>query len=140
MAVQIREAFKAMVPNAKDHPDPNVQSAFQIARLIRNAFTYQPFHPTWSIDPDCCNRTFAVRDIIMLNTTTLQGKRFDWRDDSGPLTLLRLSEFVRVEILGDSSSQRPERIIPKPEVEYYQQGDLLLKKVDKIPEGARRLI
>lgn len=124
MAAQIREAIIDAVPNAKQHHDPEIQAAYQIARLIRNAFAHHPLYPTWSIDEDCRNRTFNVRDIISLDTTPLNSKRLDWRDYGGPLALLRLSQFVRYQILGDNSKS-VRRALP-PSIKYYQQGSLLL--------------
>jgi hypothetical protein len=69
---------------------------------------------------------FSVNDIITLNTDGLQGKPFDWRQYGGPLALLRLSHFVRREILKDNSP--PRRVIPMPKDVYYQQGNLILKR------------
>lgn len=59
---------------------------------------------------------------------------FDWRHYGGPLALLRLSQFVRAEILKDAEAPSP--VIPMPQEVYMQQGNLILKKVDKIPEDA----
>ncbi len=59
MAVAIKDAIRAVVPDPKSSSDANVQAAYQIARLIRNAFAHAPFSPTWSIDPDCRDKTPA---------------------------------------------------------------------------------
>lgn len=135
MAVQIRETIKDTLPNAKEHPDSEIRSAFQIARLIRNAFAHNPFNPIWSIDPDCRDCTFVVRDIIALDTTQLQGKQFDWRDYGGPLALLRLSQFVRSNILGEvKRSAEPNAQTLLPSIEYYQQGNLILRRVKELQD------
>lgn len=112
MAVAIKDAIRVAVPDPKTHLNADVRSAYQISRLIRNAFTHRPFCPVWSIDPDCSDQVFEVRDIIKLNTKGLNGTPFDWRHYGGPLALLRLSQFIRVEILGDTPSSSP--VIPLP--------------------------
>jgi hypothetical protein len=134
MAVAMKDAIRVALPDPKTHANTDVRSAYQISRLVRNAFAHGPFHPVWSIDPDCRNQTFAVREIVMLDTTGLDGQAFDWRHYGGPLAILRLSEFVRREILKDTDPQSP--IIPMPEKMYIQQGDLVLMKVSEVPPGA----
>jgi hypothetical protein len=127
MAVAMKDAIKAMVPDPKNAMDSDVQAAYQISRLIRNAFAHSPFNPVWSIDPDCRNRVFEVRDVVSLDTTNLQGAAFDWRQYGGPLAMLRLCRYVRFEILKDP--RRTRQVIPMPKDIYYQQGDLILKRV-----------
>lgn len=133
MAAQIREAIASVVYDAKNHHDSDVQSAYQIARLVRNAFAHHPLCPTWSIDHDCRDCIFVVRDIITLNTTHLHNKRLDWRDYGGPLALLRLSQFVRSQILHEDAAIipaiKPARGISTPSVEYYQQGNFILERL-----------
>jgi hypothetical protein len=134
MAVAMKDAIRVAVHDPKTESNTDVQSAYQIARLIRNAFAHAPFDPVWSLDVDCRDRVFVVREIIQLDTTGLHGQRFDWRHYGGPLALLRLSQFVRTEILKDS--EPPSRVIPIPEKVYVQQGDLILKKVREIAADA----
>jgi len=93
MAVAMKDAIRAVVPDPKSATDSDVRAAYQIARLIRNAFAHAPFSPTWSVDPDCRNTIFTVRDLITLDTTDLQGTSFDWRHYGGPLALFRLCQF-----------------------------------------------
>jgi hypothetical protein len=108
-----------------------VQAAYQIARLIRNAFAHAPFAPMWSIDPDCRDKVFAVPDVIALDTTGLQGQPFDWRQYGGPLALFQLCRFARIQILKDVVA--PRTLLPFPGKVLYQQGDLILQKVDELP-------
>ena len=131
MASAALEAIKSTTANPKSHHNSEVESAYQIARMIRNAFSHSPFNPIWQIDPDCRNRKFMLEGVIHLDCTNLHGKRFDWRDYRGPLALLGLSRYVRYNVLGDS--REPEKAIPMPEQVYYQQGDFILKKVDDLP-------
>jgi hypothetical protein len=134
MAVAMKDAIRAVVPDPKLSPDSNVRAAYQIARLIRNAFAHAPFSPTWSIDPDCRDRTFAIPDLITLDTTGLNGTAFDWRHYGGALALFRLGRFVRTAILKDDPG--PRKVVPMPSRTILQQGDLILEKVDAIPPDA----
>jgi hypothetical protein len=136
MAVAMKDAIAATVKDPKTSPNPDVVSAYQIARMIRNAFAHAPgpFSPTWRIDKDCRARVFEIPDIITLNTKGLDGTPFDWRHYGGPLALFRLCRFVRIEILKDQPP--PRKPVPVPANTIYQQGNLILRKVDAIPEGA----
>jgi hypothetical protein len=134
MALTIKDAIRAAVHDPKSSPDPNVRAAYQIARLIRNAFAHAPFTPIWSIDPDCRNKVFTVANIITLDTTGLDRTVFDWRHYGGPLAIFHLCRFVRFEILKDP--QKPRKSKPVPKSIIVQQGDLILTTVDEIPPGA----
>jgi hypothetical protein len=134
MAAAMKDAFRATVPDPKSSPDERTRSAYQIARLVRNAFAHAPFSPTWSIDPDCRDTIFVIPDLITLDTTGLHGRQFDWRHYGGPLALFRLCQFVRIEILKDRAPGR--RVVPSPDRVTYQQGDLILERVEEIPPGA----
>jgi len=134
MAVAMKDAIRAVENDPKTSQNPDVRAAYQIARLIRNAFAHAPFSPMWSIDPDCRDTTFAIPDLITLNTTGLHGTPFDWRHYGGPLALFRLCRFVRTKILNDQSPAR--RFVPIPRRVIYQQGNLILKQVEAIPSGA----
>jgi hypothetical protein len=137
MAVAMKDAIKAIVLDPKTSKNSDVRAAYQIARLIRNAFAHAPFSPIWSIDPDCRDMVFEIRHVARLDTTGLQGTEFDWRHYGGPLALLRLCRFVRVKILKDKPSAR--KLIPIPKEVIHQQGGLIFKKVDKLPAGAKRV-
>jgi hypothetical protein len=137
MAVAMKEAIRAAVYDPKANGDADVRSAYQIVRLIRNAFAHSPFDPVWSIDANCRDRVFAVRDLVRLDTTGLHDQRFDWRNYGGPLALLRLSQFVRAEILKDA--EPPSPVMPVPQKVFMQQDDLILMKVDEIPADAVRV-
>jgi hypothetical protein len=128
MAVAMKDAIRFAVYDPKNDPDDDIRYAYQISRLIRNAFAHAPFDPKWSIDPDCRDKVFAVRDILRLDTTGLQDQPFDWRHYGGPLAMLRLSQFVRVEIL--KHNPPPRTVIPLPSNVHYQQGDLILRRVE----------
>ena len=129
MTVAMKDAISAAVPHPDRLADPNVQAAFQISRLIRNAFAHGPFNPVWKISEKLRDRIIKVRDIISLDTTNLNDEVFDWRHYGGPIAMLRLCQYVRLEILRDS--RRPRRVIPFPKNIYYQQGDQILKRITK---------
>ncbi|HEY1786504.1 MAG TPA: hypothetical protein VGJ73_00035 [Verrucomicrobiae bacterium] len=135
MAVVIKDAIRAIFSNPKTSKNLNVQNTYQIARLIRNAFAHDPTRPMWSIDPDCRNKTFSVSDIISLDTSGINGTEFDWRHYGGPLALFRLCRFVRFEILKEKST--PRKSVPAPKRIFYQQGNLILEKVSKLPPGTK---
>ena len=137
MAVAMKDAIRAAVNDPKTSTNPDVRSAYQIARMIRNAFAHAPWLPTWSIDEDCRDQVFEVPNIITLSTKGLNGTQFDWRHYGGPLALFRLCRFVRIEILKDHLSTR--KAVPGLTNAVYQQGNLILQKVDAIPAGAVRV-
>jgi hypothetical protein len=137
MAVAIKDAIPALISDPKNASDPVVMSAYQIARMIRNAFAHAPFDPVWSIDSDCHDRVFSVPRVITLDTHGLQGQRFDWKDYGGPLALFRLCRFVRIKILRDIPKRR--RNVPPLKSEVHQIGNLIMKRVDRIPPSARAI-
>lgn len=133
MAMAVLEAIRAVAKDPKTSKDPAVRCAYQIARLIRNAFAHRPFDPVWSIDPDCRGKLFEVPRVIALDTSKLNGVAFDWRHYGGPLALFRLSRFVRVHVLGEKPKRRT--VIPLPKHRYIQQGGLVLERVGPGPDG-----
>lgn len=134
MAGAMKDAIRAVVPDPKSSADSNVRDAYQIARLIRNAFSHAPFSPKWSIDQDCRNRVFSVADVTSLDTTGLDGIEFDWRHYGGPLALLRLCRWVRFEVLKDQ--RLPRKPFQPPTETIIQCGELIMTKVDSIPPDA----
>ena len=130
----MKDAIRAVVSDPKTSADSDVRAAYQIARLIRNAFAHAPFSPIWSIDPDCRSMTFEIADVIRSDTTDLHGRAFDWHHYGGPLALYRLAQFTRIQVLKDDPP--PRRVLQIPKTVVYQQGDLILQKVDEIPLGA----
>ena len=134
MAVAMKDAIRAVVRDPKNSTDLGVRSAYQIARLIRNAFAHAPFSPVWSIDPDCRNMIFSIPDIVTLDTANIHRTAFDWRQYGGPLAMFRLCRFVRIQILKDDVTSR--KVVPIPKERYLQQGDMILRRVSEIPKDA----
>lgn len=137
MSITIKDGLKRIFKDPKNHQDQNVVAAYQIARLIRNAFAHSPIRPVWSIDPDCRDKEFQVEGIISLDTKGLDRKPFDWRHYGGLLAIFRLSKFVRINLLGDTDTGK-KRKIPKQDKKIYQQGNLIIQEIDKMPDDAKR--
>lgn len=103
LAVQIDTALETLVPKRFESADQMLRSAAWIARLGRNAFAHNPFAPKWRIGK-CKNKKFAVRNIISLDTSGLNGEYVARDHYGGPLALLKLSEFVREKLEHDSAT------------------------------------
>jgi hypothetical protein len=135
VASAVRDAICVMFANPKAHQNPDVVSAYQISRMLRNAFSHSMLFPKWSIDPDCAKRTFAIGEIISLDTTNLNDTYVKWQDYRGPLAIFHFGRFVREELLGDKVD--PNRRKPDyPTVKNYQQGRLILRQIDTLPPDA----
>jgi hypothetical protein len=128
----IRDVIVSLFENPKEHANADVVAAYQISRLLRNAFAHSMTSPKWSIDADCQNRTFAIGSIISLETTNLNGQPLYWRHYGGPLAIFRFCRFVRESLLQDPVD--PNRIKPQvPKLECYQVGRLIARRVDELP-------
>ncbi|MHB1872564.1 MAG: hypothetical protein ACYCT1_17155 [Steroidobacteraceae bacterium] len=137
MAVAINDAITFAVPAAEQSKDSDVRGAFQIARLIRNAFAHGPLSPTWLVPKKLRGTRFEVGGIIALDTTGINGSAFDWRHYGGPLALFRLSQFTRTRVLQDD--RPPRKLVPLPSKHIQQVGDLILLKIDEIPSTAKEV-
>ena len=102
MAMTIKEALVKIYIDPKNNPDKNVVAAYQISRMIRNAFAHSPIMPVWSIDTDCKNKKFVIDNVIALDTSNIDQKQFDWRHYGGLLALFKLSKYVRIQLLKDT--------------------------------------
>lgn len=134
LAVTMKDAIRAAVSDPKNSQVPGVRAAYQISRLVRNAFAHAPFSPVWSIDPDCQGQVFEVPGVVTLDTTNIHGTPLQWQQYGGPLAMFRLCRFVRHEVLKEPSV--PRKIVPLPKEHYQQVGDLILQKVSGVPDGA----
>jgi hypothetical protein len=160
MAVTVKDAIEALVPDlssavrrdgstrlidAVDDAIANnsakpwqtteqlVGTAYHIARLIRNAYAHAPFAPRWMINSAIRNMTFSIPNVAELNTNGLHDTAFDWRHYGGLLSIYKLCRFTRFEILGDTNRLRKN--IPDRQRTLYQVGDLIMEKIDEIPDG-----
>jgi hypothetical protein len=132
MSSAMRQAFAEHVPDARKHENPEIVSAYQIARLTRNAFAHHMLVPIWSIDQDCRDRVFEVGDIISLETSNLDGQHLQWEHYGGHLAIWRLCQWVRFNVLDDTPPL--DRVFPeRPTIEVFKQGNLLMKKIGDLP-------
>jgi hypothetical protein len=130
----IRDAIAGSFANPKAHADPQVVVAYQISRIIRNAFAHSMVEPVWSIDADCANRTFEIADVISLNTAGLHGQPMLWPQYGGPLAIFHFGRFVRETLLGSPLDPDREKPAP-PSILSYQMGRLVVREIDHLPQG-----
>ena len=134
LASVTRDALVALFEDPKSHENKSVVAAYQISRMIRNAFAHSMIRPRWSIDDDCRDKTFSIENVISLDTTNLNGKEFRWQDYGGPLAIFYFGRFVRETLFDDSiDSNRKKPTFPT--VECYQQGRLIARRIDKLPDN-----
>jgi len=130
----IRDAILAMYTDPKNSSDQRVRYAYQISRLLRNAFAHSFVRPRWSIDKDCRDQKFTLERVIELDTSGLNGKTVEWRHYGGPLAIFAFCRFVRTALL--SNPIDPGRELPPfPSVECYRQGRLILRRVEALSDG-----
>jgi len=134
----IRDALVCYFPNTRNHTNQDVVSAYQISRILRNAFSHSVISPVWSIDDDCKDRVFEINEVISLNTTGLQGQFVNWQDYGGPLAIFKFGRFVRENLLKCKVDQKRKKP-PFPTIEIYQQGRLLLRRVEELPTGVTQI-
>ena len=143
LAVQIYQAMKDVLVKPREHTNQEVRHAFEIARLIRNAYAHQPFDPHWAVDPECWPKTFEVSGIARIDTTTLPGQPVRWEHYGGMLALFRLSQYVRsvilptepVKVRRTCDSDSPIKALPTKPGDVIQQGRVLVVKLGQIPDG-----
>lgn len=134
MSSAMRQAFAEHIPNARNHKNSDVAAAYQIARLTRNAFSHHMLAPTWSIDDDCRNRIFEVPDVIRLATSELEGEPLQWKHYGGHLSIWRLCQWVRYNVLDDIPPD--DRKLPnRPTIEVIKQGNVLARNIGDLPPG-----
>ena len=96
MITQLREVLKVEWGDGTiQGTDLVKKNIYQITRLIRNAFTHDPFKPVWDISPSAVNQEFEISNIIKFRTHGLHGKRLDRSHYGGPLALLKLAEYIQ---------------------------------------------
>ncbi len=134
MSSAMRQVFAEHVPSPKNHENSDIVAAYQIARLTRNAFSHHMLAPTWSIDSDCRNRTFEVRDVVSLDTSNLDGKPMRWEHYGGHLAIWRLCQWVRFNVLDDTPPV-DRRLPVQPTIEVIKQGNVLARKISDLPSG-----
>ncbi|HMN74150.1 MAG TPA: hypothetical protein PKA55_19990 [Rhodoblastus sp.] len=130
VAATVRDAILAYFREPKNHSNLTIVAAYQISRMLRNAFSHSMVTPRWSIDDDCRSRIFSIDGVISLDTSHLHGQPVQWRDYGGPLSIFRFGRYVRESLLElpvDPNREKP----PYPSVVCYQQGRLIARRIDE---------
>jgi hypothetical protein len=86
------------------------------------------------INNELRDAVFVIPGVIELQTQGLHDTAFDWRHYGGLLGLYQLCRFTRFKILNDELC--PRQNIPPQQRVLFQQGDLILERLDKVPENA----
>jgi hypothetical protein len=92
--VQIHTVLEAIHPDPFHISDPDSAAAFQISRLIRNAFAHNPFAPVWEIRSAWKNKVLTVPNIISIDTSDLDKKPVRREHYGGPLSILRFIKYA----------------------------------------------
>jgi hypothetical protein len=92
--VQIHTVLEAVHPDPFNISEPEIAAAFQIFRLIRNAFAHNPFAPVWEIRNAWKNKVFTVPNIISIDTSDLDKKPVRREHYGGPLSILRFIKYA----------------------------------------------
>lgn len=133
----VDDAIRNTNPKPWTVPDDQVATAYHVSRLIRNAYAHSPFAPQWMINNTLRDTVFVIPGVIELQTRGLNNTAFDWRHYGGLLGLYQLCRFTRFKVLNDEF--RPRQNIPPQQRVLFQQGDLILEKIDKVPDDAVRV-
>jgi len=105
--VQIHTVLEAIHPDPFNIKEPAILAAFQISRLIRNAFAHNPFAPAWEIRAAWRSKVFIVPDIITLDTTGLDGQLLKRKHYGGPLCILRLINYADTVVQSRAGKLEP---------------------------------
>lgn len=93
-AIQVHTVLEALhQPDPFMIADAAIADAFQIARLIRNAFAHNPFAPHWEVKGKW-RRVYDVPRVIHLDATNLDGSNVRREHYGGPLAILVFLEFA----------------------------------------------
>ncbi|MEJ0046305.1 MAG: hypothetical protein WDN04_09395 [Rhodospirillales bacterium] len=79
--------------NRRQHVDDLIRNSSIVVWMIRNAVAHDLLEPIWKIDdPTLQNPKFSIADVIVFDTTGLNGRPIQRMDFSGPIALFKLSE------------------------------------------------
>jgi hypothetical protein len=88
LVVAIDSAIENIIPNRFDPNNSSISVAARIARIIRNAYTHNPFFPQWNCTNPNHIGLFSIPGIITLDTASINGMEVEWQDYGGHLALL----------------------------------------------------
>ncbi|BAU14319.1 hypothetical protein LEP3755_48660 [Leptolyngbya sp. NIES-3755] len=109
LAVVIDSAFENIVPDRFSSSNQDIKIAARIARILRNAYTHDPFFPKWNCTNENHIGKFVIPNVIAVDTTTVNGLEVEWQHYGGLLSLLLflrhcqrlLHSYLGIEITED---------------------------------------
>jgi hypothetical protein len=115
LAVVIDSAFENIFRDQNRFKSSNedIKTAATIARILRNAYTHNPFFPKWKFDNPDYIGNFVIPNVIAINTETLNDLDVKWQHYGGPLSLLlflRYSQKLLCSYLGIEMENNCESI------------------------------
>jgi len=149
LSLHIRRAILDTCGTPKEYKNADIISAFQISRLIRNAYSHSPNIPTWSIEANFQDKIFQIENVIHLNTKDLDNRAIRWQDYGGMISLWRLSQWVRLNVLNDVKDDLEEKKARYNSSHITQQGrciitneksPLFLNNKEKLISNKREII
>ncbi len=96
-ACQLDSVLEEKLPNRFEHDDRDIRSVCSIIRLLKVSFEENPYSPVWKFPGEWKGRLLEFEKISLF-PPELDRRPVRRRDYGGPLTLLRLLEFVRGKI------------------------------------------
>jgi hypothetical protein len=102
LAVAADTALERTIPDRFNESNQNVATAARIARILRNAFSHDPFFPRWICTNPNHLGQFTIPDVISLDTRALNGQEIDWRHYGGPLAILRFLRYCQSLIAAEA--------------------------------------
>lgn len=97
-ACQLDSVLEEKLPKRFEHPDRGLRNACSIIRVLKVSFEENPYSPVWKF-PDEWKGRLLEFEKVSLFPPELDGRPVRRRDYGGPLTLLRLLEFVREKVV-----------------------------------------
>ncbi len=93
-ACQLDAVLEEKLPDRFEHPDHDIRAACSVVRLLKESFAANPFDPVWKFPDEWKGKLLTFEDFSFF-PPELDGRPVRRRDYGGPLTLLRLIEFVQ---------------------------------------------
>lgn len=112
LAVVIDSAFENIVPDRFNSSNQDIKIAARIARILRNAYTHDPFFPKWNCTNGNHIGKFVIPNVIAIDTTVVNGLEVEWQHYGGLLSLLLflrhcqklLCSYLGIEVMEDYES------------------------------------
>lgn len=93
-ACQLDAVLEESIPNRFEHDNHDIRAACSVIRLLQESFAANPFDPVWKF-PDEWKGKLLEFEGLSFFPPELDGRPVRRRDYGGPMTLLRLIEFVQ---------------------------------------------